>query len=63
MFNPAAACSTLVLIYEFMKREVEAHWRHRLLRKGHIEDAVETYNVLLDDAARSFQVRTSLPSL
>jgi hypothetical protein len=51
-----------VLIYEFMKREVEAHWRHRLLRKGQIEDAVETYNILLDDAARSFQVRTSIPS-
>jgi hypothetical protein len=39
-----------------MKREAEANWRSRLMRKSEIEAALGDYHTLLDDAARSFQV-------
>jgi hypothetical protein len=48
--------SALFVIYEHMKREAEANWRSRLMRKSEIEAALGDYHTLLDDAARSFQV-------
>jgi hypothetical protein len=39
-----------------MQAEASAGWRDRLLRKGAIEDALAEYDVLLSDAARSFQI-------
>lgn len=47
--------STLDVIHDFMRREAEAGWRERLVRKATIEEALGDYNTLLDDAARSFQ--------
>jgi hypothetical protein len=39
-----------------MLAEAGASWKDRLIRKKIIESAIAEYNVLLDDAARSFQV-------
>jgi hypothetical protein len=39
-----------------MRREAAASWRSRLLRRAQIADALADYAVLLDDAARMFQV-------
>ena len=51
-----AATRTLQDIHDDLKKESEQNWRNRLLRKKTIETALEEYNVLVDDAARSFQV-------
>lgn len=40
-----------------MEAQSEISWKKRLLSKGGIEDALLEYNLLLDDAARAFQVQ------
>lgn len=48
--------SILQTIHEHLEREAEHKWRSRLMRKSTIEAALVDYNMMLDDAARSFQV-------
>lgn len=41
-----------------MLEEAGAKWKDRLLRKKNIDEAIHDYTMLLNDAARTFQVRT-----
>ncbi|KZT05217.1 uncharacterized protein LAESUDRAFT_813601 [Laetiporus sulphureus 93-53] len=49
---------TLQSIYDFLTNIAGAKWHVRLFRKGFIEDTLADFHVLLDDAARSFQIAT-----
>lgn len=47
---------TLETIHEHLKKEAEHKWHNRLMRKNAIETALVEHNLMIDDAARSFQV-------
>ncbi|KAI0688494.1 hypothetical protein BC835DRAFT_1419088 [Cytidiella melzeri] len=49
---------TLQAIHDDLTQEAESKWRNRLMRKKTIETALVEYNLLVDDAARSFQIAT-----
>lgn len=40
-----------------MLQGLRAHWTSRLLRKASIEEALEEYDEMLNDASQAFQVR------
>ncbi|KAI0087609.1 hypothetical protein BDY19DRAFT_892908 [Irpex rosettiformis] len=48
----------LQTIHDDLKKEAEQKWHSRLMRKNTIQTALGEYNVLVDDAARSFQITT-----
>lgn len=50
--------SSLQMIYDFMKSEVEVKWSNRFLRQASVQNALDEYNALLDDASQSFQIAT-----
>jgi hypothetical protein len=54
--DPFVGLRTLREMQEYMQALAEARWKDRLFGKRGIEDDLKNYGIMLEDAARTFQV-------